>query len=859
MLDLELLGESSWRGPGGRRKPPFYKRTWFRALVALGILGICGAFGVLVFVVQPLKEKAKTYDMEECKRLEEASVIYDRYGGELGRFYVMNRTRVELSEVPSHLIKALTAQEDSRFFEHDGVDYIGIARAIWLTIKVGRVTQGASTLTQQLARNTFELREKSIRRKLLEAFVAQELEKHYTKNEILELYLNRIFFGSGNGQQFYGIQAAARGYFGKDVKDITIEEAATIVGLIKAPNLYSPLRHVTSSIKSRNMVFHRMMEEGHITVEEEQALSLKPMMTAMQTVDSRLTYVYDEATRQVKKLVGEERATTGGFKIYTSIDPNIQRAAEESVRKRLAEVESQKAFQEAVDSKGQPHQTYAQYRAILADWRTKITSKEIDPKTPKPDAQYLQGAALVLDNKDGAVLGLVGGRDYIDSQLNRAFTSPFAKPRPVGTAFIPFNYAAAFSTPLFFPGTPLEDLPFDNSLVMIGAFQGRLGEWGVEAERMNFTQGYISARESLVQGRNGTTMRLCYQAFQTDQDRLDYVPLKELVKKCGIESEILERPASFLGVSPAYLDEMTLAYTCFANNGTRPAQVHLINKITDAKDQVIFELDEEASAPVQAMDEIAAFQVNSCLVDALERGTGRAARANFGLKKFPAGGKTGTHDGFKDLWFLGYTSRVTCGVWVGFDKPKTIFTGAVSSQIALPIWSDIMNATVADHPPEPFVKPQALGTIELCRKSGHRATDFCFTKVKDADGRERSVKDTFFEIARQGTVFNDFCTEHVGEGIALDLVAFSSPIGKNDIVGMSGGGLPGIDPVRMQDDTVKGEDPYNSIKPAIRPADLRKEGAAVKRATKVEDDEGTGTQIPVRLPPPTPLKLLLAQ
>jgi penicillin-binding protein 1A len=852
MLDLELLGESSWRGPGGKRKPPLIKRTWFSALVAVMILGVCVAFGVMVFVVRPLREKAETYDMEECKRLEEASVIYDRHGGELGRIHVMNRTSVKLSEVPPHLIKALTSQEDSRFFTHDGVDYLGILRAIWLTVKVGKVTQGASTLTQQLARNTFELREKSIKRKLLEAFVAQRLEKNYTKNEILELYLNRIFFGSGNNQQFYGVQAAARGYFGKDVKDINVEEAATIVGLIKAPNLYSPLRHVTSSIKARNMVFHRMMEEGHLTVEEEEALSRKPMITAIQTMNPRQTYVYDEVARQVKKLIGEERATTGGFNIYTSIDPVLQKAAEESVRKRLTEVESQSAFRDPDDVKV-PHQTYDQYRAVLSDWASKMTSKQIDPNTPKPQPTYLQGSALVLDNKDGSVLAVVGGRDYRDSQLNRAFASP----RPVGTAFIPLDYAAAFTTPLFFPGTPLTDEPFDNNLAMIGSFQGMLGEWGVEAEKMKFTFGQISARESLVHSRNGTTMRLCYQAFQTAQDKLDYVPLKELAAHCGIESEILERPASFLGTNPARLDEMCLAYTCFANNGSRPAKVHLINKITDLHDNLIFQINEEDSAPVQAMDEVAAAQVHSCLVDALDRGTGAAARANFGLKKFPAAGKTGTHDGFKDLWFLGYTSRVTCGVWVGFDKPKTIFTGAVSSQIALPIWVDIMNASVAGHKPEAFVETQGMVPLEICRKSGHRATDFCYTKVRDADGKERSVRDTFFEQARPGTVFHDFCTEHVGEGIALDLLAFSSPIGKGDIAGVGGsGGIPGVDPVRMQSETVSGEDPYNSLKPVLRPDDLRKDGGgAVKRALKVEDGEGTEEALPVKLPPPTPIKI----
>lgn len=844
MLDLELLGESSWRGPGSQRKPPFHKRTWFRAGVAMVILGVCVLFAVLVFVIQPLREKAATYDMDECGRLEEASVFYDRYGNEIARHYVMNRTRVELTEVPMHLRNALVSQEDSRFFQHDGVDYLGIMRAVWLTIKVGRVTQGASTLTQQLARNTFDLREKSIKRKLLEAFVAQRLEKRYTKNEILELYLNRIFFGSGNGQQFYGVESAARGYFGKGVKNLTIEESATIVGLIKAPNLYSPLKHSLASIKARNLVFHRMMEEGYISPEEEEALSKKPMITAFQVEDSRLTFVYDEVSRQVRKLVGEEHAATGGFNIYTSIDPVLQRAAEESVQKRLAEVESREGYE---------HQTYSQYRAVLSDWSTRMKNKEIDPATPKPLPQYLQGSALVIDNADGSVLAVVGGRDYKDSQLNRAFTSP----RPVGTAFIPFVYASAFSTPMFFPGSQLMDEPITNQLVMIGGFEGVLGEWGVEAEKTKFTMGHISAREALVHSRNAATVRLAYQHFIGSTDKLDLQPLKDLVAKAGVETPLLDYPSSLLGASSAKLDEMCLAYSCFPNNGSRPAKIHLINKITDAKDKVIFTLNEEDSAPVQSMDEIAASQINSCLVDALDRGTGSAARKEFGLKKFPAAGKTGTAYDFKDLWFLGYTRAVTCGVWVGFDRPKKIYTGAFSSRIAMPIWSDIMNASVEKHKPEPFITPEGMEKMELCRKSGHRATDFCYEKVRDADGKERTVRDTYFEPVRPGTIYNEYCTEHAGEGIALDLMAFASPIGRPDAAGMLGFTtiVPGVDPVRMQSSTIMGDDPYNSVKPLIRPDDHRTEGSAVKRALAVDENEGKEPELPVKLPPPEWVKL----
>jgi membrane carboxypeptidase/penicillin-binding protein len=848
MLNLELLGENSWRGPGSSRQAPLYQRTWIQAALALLLLGCCVLFAVWAFVILPLREKASTYDMEECKKLEAASVIYDRHGGEIGRLFVNNRTPVKLTEVPSHLLKALTSQEDSRFYEHDGVDYIGIGRAVWLTIKVGRVTQGASTLTQQLARNTFELREMSIKRKLLEAFVAQRLEKHYTKEEILELYLNRIFFGGGNRQNFYGIQAAARGYFGKDVKDLSIEESATIVGLIKAPNLYSPLRNAMASIKARNLVFNRMMEERHLTPEEADALSRKPMITVVQGNNPQLTYVYDEISQQIKRIVGEERANTGGFQIYTSIDPVLQKTAEETVQRRLIEVESRADYE---------HQTHAQFRKIVSDWHDKMKRGAIAPDTPKPKPTYLQGSALVINNNDGSVLALVGGRDFRDSQFNRVMHNP----RPTGTAFIPFVYAQAFGSPMFFPGSKLTDEHLDNRKVMIGGFEGLLGEWGVESETTTYA-GHITARDALAYSRNAATVRLAYQACPgLKDDTVDVTPIKEISKRVGIltESESQGFASSILGTANAGLDEMCLAYSCFPNGGTRPASVHLINKITDSQDKIIYQISEEQAAPVQAMDEIAAWQVNSCLQDAMTRGTGKAAREEFGLKKFPCGGKTGTGYNFKDLWFVGYTSQITGGVWVGFDTPKPIYVGAFSSRIALPIWTDIMNASLSSYKPAEFKRPEGMNPITLCQRSLLMASEFCHDKVMKSDGRFDYIPCRVQEWGRPGTYVENQCDMHMGEGIALDIQSFLTNIGRPDRgIGLNPiGVILNVEPVRMQGLGLIGSDPYNSIKPILRVQEAEEGPTNVKRAMAVEDDEKQREIIPIRLEPPTPQKLIL--
>lgn len=829
--NLEFQSESNWRGSSGLRVP-FYRRTWFSALAAFVILAAVAAFATFSIVVAPLREKAEALDLNELKKLEVASVIYDRNGGELARLYMFNRTPVKISEVPKHLIDALTSQEDSRFFQHKGVDYVGLIRAVWLNFRAGEVTQGASTITQQLGRQTFGLLERSYKRKILEAFLAQRIEQQYSKSEILELYLNRIFFG----HNFYGIQAAAQGYFGKDVKDLSIEESATLCGIIKGPNPRSPLKHPERAIKERNYVLERMVEENHLTREEAAKLASKPLITVPQSGDPRLSYVFEEVRQAVVKMVGEERAAIGGFQIYTTIDPALQKASEESVNKRLAEVEKRPGYE---------HQTYAQFRTLMSAWKSRLASGQINPATPRPRPEYLQGAALVIDNRDGGILALVGGRDFIDSQYDRAFASL----RPAGTAFIPFVYAAAFSRPEFFPGTQLEDAPIDNRRVMIGGLTGILGEWGSEEEQTKFMSS-ISARESLVHSRNSATVRL--------GEKVGLQEVKELAARAGIGSTLRDYPSTYLGASEVKLDEMCLAYSVFPNQGRRPKDLHLISRVTDANDNVVFQVAEDEDTSVEAIDPIAAYQTHSCLVDALHRGTGSPAMAEFGLRKFPCAGKTGTHYEFKDLWFFGYTSSVTCGVWVGFDKQKPIYTGAFSNRIALPIGVDILNGSEKDHATDSFEPPANAERVELCAKSGMRATDFCYEKVQMPDGSTRSQRCTYFEYLRPGSTFDSYCTLHTGEGLPADIAAFH--LTSNDPMGgltADSSKFAHIDPVRMQGLTVLGSDPYKSIAAIPRAVPVNEDGTAVRRAQPVDTAPDETIEVPIKLAPPPPMKIEL--
>lgn len=850
--DFELNSGANWRGAVW--KQPFYKRPWFSALLALVVVLAVSALGLFMFLVQPLREKAETFDLAEMKKLEAASIVYDRNGGELAKIYMLNRTPLSIAEVPQHLIDALTAQEDSRFFQHRGVDYIGLMRAIYLNFKAGEVTQGASTITQQLARQSYNLLERSYKRKILEAFLALRIEKQYSKTEILELYLNRIYFGKG----FHGIKAAARGYFGKEVKDLTVEEAATVCGIIKSPNRLSPLRHPEEAIKARNQVLQRMVDEKHLTRDDAAKLMIKPMITAPQAENPQLSYIYEEVRQMVMDMVGSERAAVGGYHIHTTIDPALQKLAEESVKKRLAEVETRPDF---------THQKYAQFKTLMADYRAKLAAGTINPATPRPLPEYLQGAALVIDNVDGSILAMAGGRDFEDSQFNRTLEGA----RAAGTAFTPFVYATAFSRPEFFPGAQIEDKPIDNRYVMIGGLTGILGEWGTEIADPKWTQENISAREALVTSRVATTARLGYKLGQaivgtrgesdlTANNLTEWQPglaeVKKVARKAGIGTPLKDLPASFLGATEMRMDEMCLAYSTFANRGRRPKGLFFIRSIQDSDEKVIFETTLDEDRRVDAMDPVAAYQTHTCLEEALHRGTGSAASAEFGLGKYPCAGKTGTHYEFKDLWFMGYTSAVTCGVWVGFDKPKQIFPGAFSNRIALPIWTDIMNGSVSAYPPEAISPPEGAERVELCRKSGMRATDSCYEKVTDASGNTKSVRATYEEYLRPGTIVEGYCSVHTGEGTDTDLTTISPLlVSSSATLHPDAQKFAHVEPVRMQGLTVLGADPYNAQQPVLRAQPTSSDGAQVRRPEIVDPAEDGPEPAPLKLAPPPPLKI----
>jgi penicillin-binding protein 1A len=808
-------------------RKPFYQRPTFAvpfwvSLVIVAIIAIAG-----YAEKEKWERRARAFDYRKLDEMESASVIFDRNENVLGRIFIQNRDQVPFEDLSPALLTAVVAAEDARFYKHNGVDFIGIARAAVKNYRVGRKAQGASTLAQQLARNTFPEQlppdDRSYRRKMLEIFVAREIEKRLDKKTILELYLNRVFFGSG----FYGAEAAARGYFGKRARDLNLSEAATLAGLLKSPSKLSPWRNRQACIEQRNYVLQRALELEMITREQYEATIKQDLIVKNRRPIHQESYAADLVAQQVEKLVGHDSAVSDGYRIYTTIDAALQKKAEASLREQLASVERRPGY---------GHQTYAQYAQLVREHARKPVGPDGEPAVLQPP-EYLQGAVVVLRNDTGGILALVGGRDFQHSEFDRAIQAHV----PAGTAFKPLVYAAAFEHGLF-PGTLLQDAVIDNREVMIGGTTGILGEWGPESIDNKY-EGAITARTALVKSKNAATVRLGNMIGDKRQSGVQRVTA--LAKEAGIESPLRPYPNTFLGSSEVTLMEMTLANTMFPNGGWRPRKPFIISRIESKDGRVVFQAKLERKDVIRPTT---AYEVHSCLEEVLERGTADRAYTELGLKKFPLGGKTGTAYNFTDLWFIGYSSGVTCGVWTGFDKPRTtIYRGAFSNEIALPIWAEVMKGTFAEFPPHEIEKPKGLIKCEICTSSGLLATDKCVDWVENKDtGEKIARRTTYFEIATDAQAPKDGCDVHGNPQRSYVKVI----PGEEWPRAAPAVNITANTPVPMKAPTVLGEvDPYNSVqatKNVIAAKALEGRVAPLDSSAKVPAPVDEAKQVEVR-------------
>lgn len=832
----------SWEKDSRAPEKPFYARkiVWVPlAVFAVGVLTAWIGFGVLT---QKYEARAEEFDLKQVSQMEAASILYDRKGREFGKLFIQNRQPVPYDRLPPMLVKAVIAAEDNRFYDHDGVDYMGIFRAAITNWRKGRISQGASTVTQQLARNSFELRERTYERKLVELYLAWRIEKNFSKKEIMEHYLNRVYFGSG----FYGAEAASQGYFGKNAIDMTIGQCAALAGLLKSPQALSPFNNPNDSTESRNFVLGRMRELGFITRKQYEEELASPLGTVQRTNPFKVSYAIELIRQQVIKALGFERAMNGGYRIDTTLDSDLQQAADRATREVLLKVEQQPGYS---------HPTFEQYRATTKKIEDAINRGNMSVKMPEP--KYLQGAALVVENTAGGILALTGGRDFKHSEYNRALQGT----RSAGTAFTPFVFASAYESGIF-PGEIVQDACIDNRYVMVGGETGLLGEWGVEIEDNEY-EGPMTTRDAFVKGKNAATVRLGMQVG------LDAV--KKTAAAAGISSPLRDYSNAFLGSSELSLDELVLGYTVFPNVGQRPADLYIIQSIREPEGETIFKAPRKR---YRAISRAAAYQTHSVMSDFMERGVGSLGRKQFGLGNFPVAGKSGTAYGFTDTYFIGYTNTVTCGVWVGFDKPTKIYRGAFGKDLALPIWSQIMNAAAQSNPPREVERPSGLKEVEICRSSGLLATPRCSAKPADTVTAQRPPEaNTYKELATEKQAPTIPCDIHGGgvrtyarefdeadwprAATAIDLtkirpVAVTSPplVGFNDIYRSV---RPGAESENDEDIPVAKAVPVNAPPPAAEGAVAAAPASGeveIRRAEPVKSQTAPMEQPAIEAPPP---------
>lgn len=584
---------------------------------------------------------ALTFDLKQIAEMEQRSAVYDKDGGFYSRLAGENRIVVPFDKVSNHFVNALLAREDTRFYRHHGIDPIGIARAVVRNFIAGGFRQGASTITQQLARNSFPLGGKTLWRKLVEAALAYRIETELDKEEILEAYMNRIFFGSG----YYGVEAASRAYFGKPASRLDLPEAAMLSGLIRSPNRFSPFRDLEKSIRERDVVLARMCDVGLITPDQrDQAIAAKPLIAPRPTVSLQENWAMETIRNEIDLVLDREPVQAGGLRIETTIDPRLQSAAEASMAKRLSEVEARPGY---------THPTMSSFAEVRLDAEKSVP--------------YLEGAAIAIDSSSGGIRAIVGGRNMGGSRYNRALYGN----RQVGSAVKPFVYARAFQEGL----SPRESIS-DNRITP-GEIPRSLGRYD-PANSDNTYRGNLPAAEGLILSRNTLTVRV---GLRTGLDRV-----AETVRLAGLHTDPPRFPSLCLGTFESNLKDLTAAFTVFPNDGVR-RQPYIIEKITDSKGRVLYRA---TKGSVRVLTPKAAAMTTEILREVIERGTGSSAR-RLGLRG-RAGGKTGTTNGARDAWFVGFDERLTCGVWVGFDQPRPIVPGGSGANLALPVWVDILSS-----------------------------------------------------------------------------------------------------------------------------------------------------------------------
>lgn len=588
-----------------------------------------------------------------------STLVYDYRDRPVFNIFTEHRTTVTLADISPHVIRGVLAVEDERFYTHSGIDVWRIAGAAVANLKQGGLVQGGSTITQQLARKTFLNDRKSFWRKAREAVLAVRLERAFSKDEILEMYLNRIYFGRG----FHGIEAAAQGYFGKKAAALSLDEAALLVGLIQAPSAYAPPGNLQKALTRRAVVLARMEAVGAITSAQADAARAATVTLRRELGQPRFgEYFRNRVAQDLVAMFGEDVVWSGGLRVYTTVDPVLQRAAERALVRGLSTIEQRPGF-----------------------------------TGPREAPHYLQGAFVAIDPATGHVRALVGGRHFQESTFDRAVDAK----RQAGSAYKPLVFAAAVEAGAG-PATLLTDL--DAATAVPG------GSWRPRVVSTDTHDETMSMREALRTSNNRAAVRV-----------LHTVGIPAAVRQAtalGLDAPPAV-PSLVLGTGDVSLLSITNAYSAFANGGHLHAPT-VIRRVEDRDGRVLWSA--EASSR-RVISESTAFLMADMLADVLDRGT--AARARTDGFTLPAGGKTGTTNNYKDAWFIGFTPSLVAGVWAGFDEPRSIAPNGYATGLVVPIWAQFMRDATRSHPARWLEPPADVVTASVCVRSGLRPGAGC--------------------------------------------------------------------------------------------------------------------------------------
>ena len=681
------------------RKLPTMVKWPVAIAVSFGFVGIL----FLLVLACVYTVKADRYDITQVLRMPERSIVMDRRGAEIGTLHGQNRRSIEsLDEVPQYFIDAIVLQEDRSFWEHGGVDPRGVARALAQVVKHGRTTQGASTITMQLAKKTSGHNKRDFDAKLTEVVLARRIESTYDKETILKCYINRVFWG----HTYLGLKQAAYGYFCKEPKELTIGEAAMLAGIVCNPNEFSPFRNLQAARIQRDKVLKLLKDHGKITHLDysaaiaEEITPRRPeamghdnysLDLIRSEVDHILTMLDEEGMR-----VKEEALYSGGLVVRTTLDLRLQDEVMHDMDAQL------KTSLEALPDFDAKHETRAEYQALVAAKRAQ------NPENIIPAPKYLQAACVIIDNSTGALLAVVGGRDSSESPLNRALQCR----RQVGSVFKPLVYSTFFEKG-YSPSAGVSD-----ARITRGEIAGAKG-WSPRNADGRYN-GIKEASWGLLKSRNTMSVRVGNLAGLPN--------VVKMAQRAGFpEPPKWLGPTIYLGTWEASPLEVATAYTAYANGGVRPTP-YIIESITDAAGRVIWQ---NVPSVTRVMSRTAARTTSDILQKITKKGGTAANVEKLGFTK-PCGGKTGTTNKYQNAWFCGFTSELTAAVWVGFDTPSTIRDKAYGGTVALPLWVGAMKCAQKNGYAMGDIRTSPAAArvhgLRLCRDSGMLAHAGCEEK-----------------------------------------------------------------------------------------------------------------------------------